>query len=148
MARNATKCVIDGFDFDSLTESRRYLYLKELEKCGEISDLKRQIKHELLPAYTVDGRKVRGWNYISDFEYYDELERIYVIEDVKGRPEPIDKYKRKMFEWNNRDGINRREMKFFWICEAPKYYICDGGECWIEYEELVKVRKEHKKKVK
>ena len=147
MARNATKCIIDDIKFDSLTESRRYLYLKQLECCGEISDLKLQIKHELVPAHELNDRKIRSWSYISDFEYYDEIEQIYIIEDVKGRPEPADKYKKKMFEWLNRDAINTKQMRFFWICEAPKYHIADGGEPWVEYAHLIKIRKAHKKAV-
>jgi len=144
MARNGVKCVVDEIEFDSKTESRRYLYLKELLRVGEISDLKLQIKYELIPAHVLDGKKVREWNYISDFEYFDEVNGIYIIEDVKGFPEPADKYKKKMFEWINRGAINSRQIKFIWTSEAPKYHIKNGGDAWVEYKELAKIRRKHK----
>ena len=43
------KCVLDGIEFDSKKEMRRYSELKLLERAGEISDLKIQVPFLLLP---------------------------------------------------------------------------------------------------
>ena len=44
------KVTIDGEAFDSKREARRYQELKLLERCGAISDLKRQVTYELIPT--------------------------------------------------------------------------------------------------
>ena len=43
-----TKVVVDGIKFDSKKEANRYGNLKLLQKAGEISDLKLQVKIEIL----------------------------------------------------------------------------------------------------
>ena len=48
--RNHKTVTLDGEVFDSHREAMRYYDLKLLEKCGAISDLKRQVVFELLPA--------------------------------------------------------------------------------------------------
>ena len=44
------KIIMDGEVFDSKREYYRYMDLKLLEGCGAISDLKRQVKYELIPV--------------------------------------------------------------------------------------------------
>lgn len=44
------KITRDGMTFDSLKEYRKFRELLLLEKAGEITDLKRQVEFELLPA--------------------------------------------------------------------------------------------------
>ena len=80
--------------FDSKKELRRFKELSLLEKAGEIQDLKRQVKFEVLPAqrepeYITANGRVRLGNvlerkvvYIADFVYIKDGET--VVEDVKG----------------------------------------------------------------
>lgn len=73
----------DGQKFDSIKEYRRYNELKLMEKAGRISDLKRQVKYELLPTQ----RKPSGGSeikvsYIADFVYWKNGKT--VVEDCKG----------------------------------------------------------------
>lgn len=89
-----TKVVVAGIKFDSIKESRRYFDLFLLSKVGKISELKRQIKFELIPRQ----RGERAMNYYADFTYYD-AEGNYVVEDVKSsvtRKNPAYIQKRKL----------------------------------------------------
>ena len=49
------KTVVDGITFDSRKEAKRYQELKLLEKAGEIKDLRRQVKYELIPSQKING---------------------------------------------------------------------------------------------
>lgn len=91
----AHKTVIDGIQFDSIKEGRRYTELKLLERAGEISDLQMQVKFVLIPAQREpDTVGARGGihkgkliehecSYIADFTYKDSEGKL-VVEDVKG----------------------------------------------------------------
>lgn len=91
----AQKCEFKGEKFDSKHELSRYLELRLLERSGEITGLKRQVKFELIPtqrepdAYGKRGGVVKGKviehgvNYIADFVYKDKQGKI-VVEDTKG----------------------------------------------------------------
>jgi hypothetical protein len=74
---------IGGEKFDSAKEARRYGELALLEKAGHISDLKRQVKYELIPSQKEYGKVVeRPCTYVADFVYtYDGKT---VVEDTKG----------------------------------------------------------------
>lgn len=83
----------DGMVFDSKREADRWTELKLLEKAGEISDLQRQVKYELIPTqysdweYTKNGKKKvieREASYIADFVYHDNVLGAEVVEDAKG----------------------------------------------------------------
>ena len=77
------KLTIDGGVFDSLKEYRRYRELALLQKAGQISDLKRQVKYELIPTQRIGGRVIeRACAYIADFVYTENGET--VVEDTKG----------------------------------------------------------------
>ena len=95
------KCTLDGIEFDSKKEMRRYSELKLLERAGEISDLKIQVPFLLLPDQYEPSTEVytRGENkgklkkgkllekscqYIADFTYVDRGGN-YIVEDVKGK---------------------------------------------------------------
>ena len=68
--------------FDSRKEAARWQELRLLERAGVISDLKRQVPIELLPAQYVDGRCVeRSVKYVADFTYTEHGKP--VVEDVK-----------------------------------------------------------------
>lgn len=88
--------------FDSAKEGRRYLYLLDALKRGVISDLKRQVRFELIPAVTeeyvvhlktkdkVKTRTVQlPITYTCDFQYIKDGE--LVVEDVKPSPKILPK---------------------------------------------------------
>lgn len=81
--------------FDSKMERDRYLLLRMMEETGEITDLKCQVKFELIPAQYIDGKCVeRKCEYVADFTYYQDGS--LVVEDVKGFRTDVYKLKRKM----------------------------------------------------
>ncbi len=89
------KIKINGIQFDSTVEGCRYVQLKELEDAGIISNLRRQVSYEIIPAMYKDEvkhlktkdkiiRKLmhRPTMYKADFVY--EKNGQTVVEDVKG----------------------------------------------------------------
>lgn len=77
------KVSVNGETFDSVKEYRRYCELKLLEKAGEIYDLKRQVRFELIPSQRINGRVAeRACLYIADFVYTEN--GLTVVEDTKG----------------------------------------------------------------
>lgn len=81
--------------FDSRLEQQRFLQLKEKEEAGEISDLRRQVRFELIPAQYINSKCVeRKCEYIADFVYVEN--GIQVVEDVKGYKTDVYKIKKKM----------------------------------------------------
>ena len=51
----AIKTVLDGIKFDSKAEARRWAELRLLERAGQIHDLQRQVKLELVPGCKLHG---------------------------------------------------------------------------------------------
>ena len=103
------KVVVNGIEFHSKKEARRYKELFLLEKAGAISDLRLQEKFVLIPAQyetferygkngqrLKDGRRLleREVAYIADFVYIENGKM--VVEDTKGMRTPDYKIKRKM----------------------------------------------------
>lgn len=100
---------IDGMHFDSRGEFERWQELRLLERAGQISNLRRQVAYELIPAQyepsTVDskGRIKRGklierkCTYIADFAYQRGSDLI--VEDYKGVETDAFKIKRKLMLW-------------------------------------------------
>lgn len=89
---NAKKILKDGEVFHSKKEYKRWVELKTAEKSGLISELKRQVKYELVPACyeeqdTPKGKKwrcvERPVSYYADFVYKDSS-GITIVEDTKG----------------------------------------------------------------
>ena len=92
---NAKKVSVDGIEFDSKKEARRYQELLLLQKAGEIYMLERQKVYELLPAQRepdtvgkrggiIKGKLLeRAVEYVADFVYTDKNGKT-VVEDVKG----------------------------------------------------------------
>lgn len=93
------KITVEGKTFDSIKEYRRFCQLEIMEKAGEISDLKCQVKFVLIPAQREETGEVytKGKNkgqpklgkviekecaYIADFTYKQDGK--LVVEDVKG----------------------------------------------------------------
>lgn len=83
----------DGQKYDSVKEYHRYGCLRLLERAGEISDLKRQVKFELIPKQVGE----RACNYIADFTYMENGK--LVVEDVKGVKTDAYKIKKKLMLW-------------------------------------------------
>ena len=79
----AKKTQVGEVTFDSKKESQRYMELQLLERAGEISNLRRQVKIDLMgqhrPLYTRTGRKMK---YTADFAYVEN--GVEVIEESKG----------------------------------------------------------------
>ena len=88
---------VDGIEFDSLKEARRYQELKLLVRGGVIKDLELQPVFELIPKQKHNGKSIRKANYIADFMYIDTKRGITVVEDVKGFKTDVYKLKKKMF---------------------------------------------------
>jgi len=81
----AKKTQVGEITFDSKKEALRWMELQMLEKAGEISDLQRQVKVQLMgqyaPIYTRTGRKMK---LTFDFSYTEN--GVLVYEDTKGYP--------------------------------------------------------------
>lgn len=95
------KVVIDGIEFDSAKEGRRYSELKLLQRAGVITDLQLQREFELIPAqyetferYGKTGKRLQDGKrcvekscvYKADFTYIKDGQ--LVVEDVKGYRDP------------------------------------------------------------
>lgn len=89
----AKKVKVDGMVFDSQKEYRRYCELQLLEMQGIISELKRQVRYELIPSQ----RGERPVTYIADFVYMKDGNK--VVEDVKGMKTDTYVIKRKLMLW-------------------------------------------------
>lgn len=116
---NHTKVEVNGLKFDSKKEYQRYLVLKEAEDNGLITDLRTQVKYELIPAVveeyiehlkTKDKIKTRtlqlAITWTADFVYLKDGEE--VIEDVKPSKMLLsDRFviKEKLFFWKYRKRI-------------------------------------------
>ena len=97
--RNKKVETADG-KFDSIKEKNRYDELLLLEKDGIITDIRRQVKFELIPSqYDEYEGKVaeRALSYIADFVYIQNGERI--VEDCKGYRTETYKIKKKLMLW-------------------------------------------------
>ena len=88
------KVTIDGINFDSKREAKRYYELKLLERAGEIRHLRRQEKFLLIPSQFEEVIDAKGKPkqkcierecvYIADFVYQDSRTGKLVVEDTKG----------------------------------------------------------------
>ena len=111
---HARKVVAQGQVFDSEKEYARYLELKLLEKAGEISQLERQVKYDLIPKQMDEEGKMieRPTVYVADFQYRDNNTGEFIVEDVKGyrrgQAYAVFSLKRKLMLW--RYGIRIREV--------------------------------------
>ena len=84
------KTIIDGVQFDSKKESKRWTELQLLERAREISDLRRQVRLDL---HGRDGVVMysngRVAHVIADFAYVENGQQVY--EDTKGFQSPKSK---------------------------------------------------------
>ena len=108
----AIKTVVNGIEFDSRKEARRYQELLLLQRAGVIQDLKMQVKYILIPAqyetferYGKNGQRLKDGqrllekecSYIADFVYTENGKEI--VEDTKGIKTKDYILKRKMMLW-------------------------------------------------
>lgn len=116
---NHTTVEADGLKFDSKKEYQRYVFLKDAQDKGLITDLRTQVKFELIPAVTEeyvehlktkDKIKTRtlqlAITWTADFVYLKNGEE--VIEDVKPSKFLLsDRFviKEKLFFWKYRKKI-------------------------------------------
>ena len=91
------KVIVDGKEFDSKAEARRYKELVFEEKVGNIRDLNLQPVFLLQDKFKYNGKTERAIKYIANFEYFDILRNTYVVEDVNGVETEAFKIKRKLF---------------------------------------------------
>lgn len=76
------KTNIDGIQFDSKKEAHRFVALRELLLCSQITDLRLQHTFTLQEPYTTpSGKRIQKITYIADFTYWRNGE--FIVEDVK-----------------------------------------------------------------
>ena len=109
---------VDGIEFSSRKEGRRYLELLQLEKAGVIQNLQRQVKYVLIPTQRepdVIGKRggvkkgkliEQECSYYADFVYEENGQT--VVEDTKGMRTPEYKIKRKLMLYVK--GIRIKEL--------------------------------------
>ena len=100
---HAKKTVVDGIEFDSAKESKRYTKLRAMEEDGEIQHLRLQVPYELLPSFECDGVKYREMRYVADFVYVRDGK--VVVEDCKGFKTTEYKMKKKLMAYLNHINI-------------------------------------------
>lgn len=100
----AVRTFCDGVWFDSKKEADRWIQLKLLERAGEISELRRQQRFELIPK----NDKYRAVAYVADFMYVDNRTRRVIVEDTKGFKTEAYKLKAKMMY--HKYGIEVKEV--------------------------------------
>lgn len=100
---NARKTVVDGIEFDSAKEAKRYAKLRALEDAGKVQGLRLQVPFELVPSFECDGVKYRGMKYVADFVYYRDGK--VVVEDCKGVKTAEYKLKKKLMAYINHVNI-------------------------------------------
>lgn len=121
------KVTVDGIEFDSKKEARRYAELQLLLVAGRITELELQKEYELIPAqyetfprYGKKGQRLQDGKrcieksciYKADFAYKQDGQQI--VEDVKGYRDPASAayakfvIKRKLMLW--RYGIKIQEV--------------------------------------
>lgn len=96
--RNRRTTQPDGQTFDSKGEARRHAELSLAERAGAISELRRQVRFELVPAVRLAGAKRTSpaIDYVADWTYM-EGGRL-VIEDFKGAITDVYRMKRHMMK--------------------------------------------------
>ena len=92
------KCQYKGISFDSKKECQYFIYLEALEAQGEISELQRQVRFELQPAFKHQGKTIRSITYVADFTFKDKDGQLHIV-DTKGVKTEVYKLKKKMMQF-------------------------------------------------
>ena len=91
---NNKKTEVDVYIFDSKKEAKRYGVLKMMVLANEITNLRMQVKYELLPN---QGKGYSKASYIADFVY--KVDGAEIVEDVKGMKTSIYQLKKKLMKF-------------------------------------------------
>jgi hypothetical protein len=95
---HSRKIAVGGQSYDSKKEYKRWCELVLLQKAGQVTNLNRQVKYELIPSQRIDGRVAeRACTYVADFVY--EQNGKTVVEDTKGFKTKDYIIKRKLMLW-------------------------------------------------
>ena len=94
--------IYDGIKFDSTKEGNYYLYLKQLQENGVISNLQMQVSYEVIPPVYIDEIKhlktkdktvkrciQKAAHYRADFVYVVTATGEKEVVDVKGKTAPL-----------------------------------------------------------
>lgn len=105
---HSRKITVNGIEFDSRREARRYQELQMLLRSGEITQLEMQKKYVLIPGQKKpSGGTERPVTYTADFVYKDKDGK-EVVEDVKGVRTQQYTIRRKLMLWVH--GIEIQEV--------------------------------------
>lgn len=98
---HSRKCTVDGQNFDSVREARRWKELQLLERAGEIENVSRQVTFVLIPAQKDEDGKLleRPVTYRADFVYREKSSGDLIVEDTKGVRTKDYIIKRKLMLW-------------------------------------------------
>ena len=118
------KVTLDGHTFDSRKEAKYYLYLKNLERQGAISNLRLQVPYEIVPAIyetqtvhlktkdkTVEKCVQKAVHYLADFVYTvteTGKEEVVDVKSAATREDKVYVLKKKMMRAFN--GITITEV--------------------------------------
>lgn len=90
--------------YASVKEHRRACELMMKQRAGLITDLREQVRYELIPAQQGE----RSCSYVADFVYVDNASGQTVVEDTKGVRTKDYLIKRKLMLWVH--GIRIKEV--------------------------------------
>ena len=96
----------DGIVFDSGHEMEQYLYLKAMQRCGAITDLKLQVKFPLWAVNPETGETATISHWVADF-VFTGLDGKITYADAKG----------------HRTKEYLRTKKWWQFCYAPRYIV-------------------------
>lgn len=138
----------NGIVWDSTTEYKYWLVLKELQEKGGIKNLQRQVPYLLIPPFKDgQGNSVRKTEYVADFVYIDVATGHTIISDAKGSEfniDPVFKLKYKMLKDKFKDDNN---VEFQVIIKYKDvWYNLESKESKKQYKEIYNNRKKKTKK--
>lgn len=129
------KVVYKDITFDSKQEAEYYDMLLDLVEIEQIDSLEVHKSFELIPEYTINGKKVKAMNYEADFVYNDGFIKRAI--DVKGFADDVFKLKKKLFDYKYR-------KEFPYGLEVMKHSKSTG---WVNYDDYKKARASYKKRL-
>ena len=129
------KVEYNGIVFDSKEELDYYLFLTRQQEIGLIKDLQVHKSFELIPSYILNGKNIKPLNYEADFVFYDVVEDIDRVIDVKGYADDVFLLKKKLFDYKYHYNLG---------LEVMKYSKSTG---WVNYDQYKKARASYKKRL-
>ena len=96
---NARRTIVGNIAFHSKREAEAWQYLKARERAGEIRDLRRQVKFELL-AWVPPALNECVCKYVADFVFWDVKRNREVVADAKGCVTALFRIKQKLMRAN------------------------------------------------